>query len=152
MWPELAAQTHPCRRRLLSLSGRNDWAPGLNGAIPLTPKKDPVHGITFMIHDLMHQAIPDLIFTGVPKAEDQALWRNVYSVWRMMSEAFAFALALADMIFVDSRVQSKLDYDRRTWVGAHPLFDPCYVACDAKGAKPAPLAEVARSCFVKASD
>lgn len=98
---------------------RNYWAPGLNGGIPLTPKRDAVHEITFMVHDLMHQVLPDLVFTGVPDGEDHATWRNVYSAWRMISEAFT--LVLADMLFVDGLARSGLDYDfgkRKIW----PLF------------------------------
>lgn len=98
---------------------RNYWAPGLNGGVPLTPKRDAVHEITFMVHDLMHQLLPDLVFTGVPDGEDHATWRNVYCVWRMLSEAFT--LALADMLFVDGLARSGLEYDfakRRIW----PLF------------------------------
>ncbi|MEM9070487.1 MAG: hypothetical protein AAGE52_18420 [Myxococcota bacterium] len=98
---------------------RNYWAPGLNGGIPLTPKRDPVHEITFMVHDLMHQMIPDLVFTGVPSNEDGARYRNVYCTWRMMSEAFT--IVLADMLFVDTLAQRGVDYDfakRRIW----PLF------------------------------
>jgi len=88
---------------------RNYWAPGLNGGIPLTPKSDPVHEITFMMHDIMHQALPDLVFTGIPQGEDPGLWRNVYCVWRMLSEAFT--IVLADMLFVDGLVRSGLEYD-----------------------------------------
>lgn len=99
---------------------RNYWAPGLNGGVPLTPKRDPVHELTFMVHDLMHQAIPDLVFTGVPAGADRALYRNVYSAWRMISEAFT--IVLADMLFVDGLVGKGLDYDftkRKIW----PLFE-----------------------------
>ena len=40
------------------------WLPGLNGGIPLTPKKDSVHESTFQMHDVMHWASPDLVFDG----------------------------------------------------------------------------------------
>ncbi len=99
---------------------RNYWAPGLNGGIPLTPKRDAIHEITFMVHDLMHQAVPDLVFSGIPDGSDKAHWRNVYSVWRMISEAFT--IVIADMIYVDVLQKNGTAYDftkRKIW----PLFD-----------------------------
>jgi hypothetical protein len=97
---------------------KNYWLPGLNAGVPLTPKRDAVHEITFLFHDLMHFAQPDLVFTG-SLGGDPAAARNVYVAWRMVSEALS--LVLADMLFVDHLARSGVDYDwskRRI----HPLF------------------------------
>lgn len=94
---------------------KNYWNPGLNAGIPLVPKRDQVHEITFMAHDLGHFMIPDLIFTG----QDTPATRQLYIVYRMMSEAMT--LVLADMVFVNSLVNWgwNYDYSRRR---IHPLF------------------------------
>jgi hypothetical protein len=97
---------------------KNYWLPGLNAGVPLTPKRDAVHEITFLFHDLMHFAQPDLVFTGALGGDARAA-RNVYVAWRMVSEALS--LVLADMLFVDGLARAGVDYDfsqRRI----HPLF------------------------------
>lgn len=94
---------------------RNYWLPGLNAGLPFVPKRDDVHEATYMFHDLMHFAFPDLLFDGRSGAAE----RSVYVVHRMMSEAFT--LVLADMVFVDALARTGLAYDfspRRI----HPLF------------------------------
>ncbi len=91
------------------------WMPGLNAGVPLTPKRDGVHEATFMFHDLMHFAFPDLLFDG----HVDAAHRNAYVVHRMMSEAFT--LVLADMVFIDVLKRGGLDYDF-TQRRIHPLF------------------------------
>jgi adenylate kinase len=83
---------------------KNYWLPGLNAGIPLTAKKDAVHEVTFMFHDIMHFQIPDLIFDG-----RSPHGKAVYSLHRMMGEAIT--LVLADMLFVDGLKQSGIDYD-----------------------------------------
>jgi hypothetical protein len=83
---------------------KNYWLPGLNAGIPLTAKKDAVHEVTFMFHDIMHFQIPDLIFDG-----RSPHGKAVYSLHRMMGEAIT--LVLADMLFVDGLKQSGVDYD-----------------------------------------
>jgi hypothetical protein len=98
---------------------RNYWLPGLNAGIPLTPKRDPIHEATFFVHDLMHFAQPDLVFTG-EVGGSRARARNVYAAWRMISEASS--MVLADMLFVDEVRASGVAYDftRRRIA---PLFD-----------------------------
>ena len=94
---------------------KNYWSPGLNGGIPLTPKRDDIHEATFMFHDMMHFLIPDLVFTGRGSKDE----RRVYIVYRMISEAVT--LVLADMLFIETLNKSGLDYDfsKRQ---IHPLF------------------------------
>ncbi len=84
---------------------KNYWAPGLNAGIPLVPKKDAIHELTFFVHDLCHFALPDLIYSG----ENNPLLKRVYILRRMMSEAFT--LVLADMYFIDALVEEGVEYD-----------------------------------------
>jgi hypothetical protein len=83
---------------------KNYWLPGLNAGIPLTEKKDPIHEITFLFHDLMHFQLPDLI----PDI-GRGLAKKVYVTHRVMGEALT--LVLADMIFVDNMKRAGVDYD-----------------------------------------
>lgn len=94
---------------------RNYWSPGLNGGLPLTPKSDDIHELTFRMHDAGHFLVPDLIFAGV----DSPAHRQAYIAYRMISEAST--LVFADMLFVDSLRRSGIPYDyakRRIY----PLF------------------------------
>lgn len=84
---------------------KNYWLPGLNAGIPLVPKKDPIHEISFMFHDFTHFLMPDLIYDGV----DNSLNKKVYILYRMMSEAVS--LCIADMLFVDTLSESSYSYD-----------------------------------------
>lgn len=36
------------------------WLPGLNAGIPLTPKRDEIHELTFLAHDCGHHSLPDV--------------------------------------------------------------------------------------------
>lgn len=95
---------------------KNYWLPGLNAGVPFVPKRDDVHEATFMFHDLMHFAFPDLLYDGRGGRAE----KNVYLVHRMSSEAFT--LVLADMVFAASLRAAGLEYDfspRRIL----PLFD-----------------------------
>jgi hypothetical protein len=94
----------------------NYWFPGLNGGIPVVPKKDEIHELTFMMHDIMHHASPDLIFDG--NSSNEA--RMVYMMHRMMGEAIS--MVLADYLFVDLMKQSGIDYDYEKRK-IHPVFD-----------------------------
>jgi hypothetical protein len=93
---------------------KNYWLPGLNAGIPLTGKKDPIHEITFLFHDLMHFQLPDLIpdWGGT-------IARNIYVTHRVMGEALT--LVLADMIFVDNLSRSGIEYDFSKRL-IHPLY------------------------------
>jgi len=106
------------------------WLPSLNSGLPLVPKKDQIHELTYMIHDMGHARMPDLVPThdptSIPAIEAKELER-IYIIYRMMSEAVT--LVLADYVFVDALVRDRVnlpaefrDYDfgaRRIW----PLFD-----------------------------
>jgi hypothetical protein len=81
----------------------------LNGGIPLTPKRDATHELTYFYHDVMHHLMPDLIFDG----NNSIAAKNTYMISRMLSEAFS--LVLTDMIFIDElkRAGHEYDYSRR---------------------------------------
>jgi hypothetical protein len=91
------------------------WWPGLNAGIPMTPKKDYVHELTFLIHDLIHWAMPDT----VPSARSEVDHR-LYVATRMMSEAIT--LVMADMAFIEQALAAGLAYDTGKRK-IHPLFD-----------------------------
>lgn len=84
---------------------KNYWLPGLNAGLPLVPKKDPIHEITFMFHDVTHFLMPDLVYDG----GNSNLHKRVYVLYRMMSEAIS--LCMADMLFVDTLASSGVSYD-----------------------------------------
>lgn len=91
------------------------WFPGLNSPVPTTPKGDEIHEITFLYHDLMHQLIKDLVPTGITSD----LYKQVYIIYRMSSEAIT--LVLADMFYIDCLSASHVDYDFTTRK-IYPLF------------------------------
>lgn len=86
------------------------------GGIPLTPKKTDVEETVFMMHDLNHHNIPDLIFDG----DDSEQMRNVYVAWRMMSEAMT--LVIADMLYADTLVRSDSENAKKVDSRIYPLF------------------------------
>uniref|UniRef100_A0A0G4I4H2 Uncharacterized protein n=1 Tax=Chromera velia CCMP2878 TaxID=1169474 RepID=A0A0G4I4H2_9ALVE len=93
------------------------WFPGLNAGIPFTKKpKDPLHELIFFVHDMVHQAIPDLIYTG----EADRISRFVYVTHRMLSEATT--LVSADMYFADSVLRAGFKYDTIDNRRIYPLF------------------------------
>lgn len=112
---DMAVQNGIFFRRKLNRRAGNYWAPGLNAGIGFTPKRDPIHEITYLFHDIMHHAVPDLVFDGVSSDTH----RKVYCLSRMLSEAFS--LVLADMLFVQQLVAQGVEYDWTKRV-IYPLF------------------------------
>jgi inosine/xanthosine triphosphate pyrophosphatase family protein len=109
-------------RRASNRKQKNYWLPGLNAGIPLTPKKDELHEMTFMFHDIMH-----FIFTDVMVLDNDKISKHKYLISRMMSEAFT--LVLADMLFVSLLKDENIEYDynkRRIY----PLFDKMKFSID----------------------
>jgi hypothetical protein len=92
-------------RSSLNKKQRNYWYPSLNAGLPLVPKKDQIHEVTFMFHDLMHHLIPDLIMTGNFNNNH----KEAYVIHRMLSESFT--IVLADMVFIDQLVKEGISYD-----------------------------------------
>lgn len=94
---------------------KNFFSPPFGG-IPLTAKKSGVEETIFMFHDLGHHLIPDLIFDG----EDSPEMQNVYTAWRMMSEAMT--LVLADMLYADTLVESFPEAEKNVDSRIYGLF------------------------------
>lgn len=90
---------------------KNYWLPGLNAGIPLVKKKDEIHEITFMVHDLCHFIFPDVFITPSIKSGEKYKKSELkkYVDFRLASEAFT--MVLADMIFIDHLVKSGYEYD-----------------------------------------
>eukprot|EP01117_Protostelium_nocturnum_P011379 TRINITY_DN4128_c0_g3_i1.p1 TRINITY_DN4128_c0_g3~~TRINITY_DN4128_c0_g3_i1.p1 ORF type:complete len:1013 (+),score=345.52 TRINITY_DN4128_c0_g3_i1:212-3250(+) len=117
------------------------WCPGLNGGLPVVPKKDdPIHEDTYRAHDLGHYVIPDLIYTGNSTIHH----RRAYIAYRMISEATT--MALADMLFVHSLKSSgvEYDYDKRR---IYPLFRDLGISFDDKKEFMKNLKRVVRANF-----
>lgn len=104
------------RSALTSREG-NYWFPGLNGGLPVVQKKDEIHELTFMMHDMMHHLMPDLVFDGTA---DTGTDRKLYILYRMMGEAVS--MVLADYVFVDmiKDIDASYDYKKRH---IFPVFD-----------------------------
>jgi hypothetical protein len=78
----------------------------LNPALPLVSKKDAVHEATFMMHDIGHFLIRELIFTGYETTEIEKL---VFIAYRMISEATT--MMYADVLFTHALKQNNVEYD-----------------------------------------
>lgn len=108
----------PMNRRI-----KLNWNPGLN-PIPLVRKeKDPLHEITYAVHDMGHFAFkPDLTFTGCNASPSvEKVNRKLYIINRMMSEAVT--LVFADMFFVKSILDSGNNYETRNERKIYPIFE-----------------------------
>lgn len=101
-------------RSSITRQQKNYWLPGVNAGIPLTPKKDLVHELTFMFHDIMHFLFPDLIIT-----KDDLKNKKIYIIYRMMGEAFTLVLADALFIHLIKDDIPNYDFNKRK---IYPLF------------------------------
>lgn len=94
------------------------WFPGLNSGIPFVSKpNDPIHELVFFIHDMGHQIIPDLIYTG----ETDDVSRFCYIVFRLLSESST--LIFADVFFVNSLLRAGFKYETIAARKIYPFFD-----------------------------
>jgi hypothetical protein len=75
-------------------SQKNYWYIPLNGGLPVTRKRDPIHEGTYLLHDIFHFTFDDPLMLGV----ETELERKAYLAYRMMSEACS--LVAADMFSV----------------------------------------------------
>jgi len=100
-----AAISHPMK---------NYFSPPFCG-IPLTAKKTGAEETVFMVHDINHHNIPDLIYDG----NNSTAHKFVYSAWRMISEATT--MIIADMFYADSLFKSGVNPDSLD-VRIYPLF------------------------------
>jgi hypothetical protein len=89
------------------------WAPGGNSGLPFTAKSSSSHELVYFFHDILHQLIPDSVYTGESEI-------NLYSIVRTMSETIT--LVLADMLFVGSMLQDGHEYETVDKRKIYPLF------------------------------
>ncbi|MCB0329274.1 MAG: hypothetical protein KDD70_06415 [Bdellovibrionales bacterium] len=94
---------------------KNYWFAALNGGLPFTPKRDPIHEAKYTVHDLGHMDILEPVFSGKNSPE----LARVYCAARMMSEAFT--LVEADMIFPHALAEGGVQYNFEKHQ-AYPLF------------------------------
>lgn len=85
-------------------SSFNYWQPLSNAGIPAVPRGDYIHELTFFVHDILHNLIPDLQITGRSELD-----KKVYIIERMLGEGVC--LVLADMYFIDALKELGVDYD-----------------------------------------
>lgn len=81
----------------------NYWQPLSNAGIPAVPRADKLHETTFLIHDILHNLIPDLQLSN-----NDDLNKAVYIVHRVIGEGLC--LILADMYFPEA-LSTVVDYD-----------------------------------------
>lgn len=105
-------------KRSWNRRAKHYWWPGLNAGIPQVPKKDYIHELTFLVHDLIHWSMPDAFLDG-----QSAALKKLYILTRMMSEAVT--LSMADMAFIDQAIQAGLEYDTSKRK-IHPVYDAKY--------------------------
>ncbi len=85
-------------------SSFNYWQPLSNAGIPAVPRGDYIHELTFFIHDILHNLIPDLQITGRSELD-----KRIYLIERMLGEGVC--LVLADMYFIDALKELGVEYD-----------------------------------------
>lgn len=85
-------------------SSFNYWQPLSNAGLPQVPRPDYIHELTFFIHDILHNMIPDLQITGRSELD-----KKVYIIERMLGEGVC--LVLADMYFIDALKKLGVKYD-----------------------------------------
>ena len=90
------------------------WNLPFNAGLPLTAKeKDLVYELIFLLHDLGHFLLPDLVFTG----NTSELHKKIYVIWRLLGESIT--VTLNEMIipnyikdFEEFKQNLKLDFDK----------------------------------------
>lgn len=100
-----------------SIQVRNYFTPPLSGLpIVAKPKEDQseIEETIFMMHDLLHHIIPDLLISSEKG-------QYVYICWRMMSEAMT--IILADMLYANTLVCTDPTYRDHVDQRIYPLFE-----------------------------
>lgn len=71
------------------------WLPSCNSGVPIVPRDSYLHETKFMLHDVYHQLLPDIIVDSFdPKYE------KIYVYYRVLSEVFT--MVLADYLLMDN--------------------------------------------------
>lgn len=101
----------------------NYWWPVGNAGLPMTSKpKDPMHEKTYMMHDIFHFLVPDLLYTGNMNGVANYEWS--YTLHRVMTECFT--LVLADMFYVHYITINGLIYKTVEGRKIYPIFEAIY--------------------------
>ncbi len=101
----------------------NYWWPVGNAGLPITSKpKDPIHEKTYMMHDVFHYLVPDLLYTGNAKNLPNYEWS--YTLHRVMTECFT--LVLADMFYVHYLTINNIEYKTVEGRRIYPIFEAIY--------------------------
>jgi hypothetical protein len=98
----------------------NYWFPTANGGLPVTSKpKDPMQEKTYMMHDIFHYLVPDLLYTGNIANKKYYEWS--YTFHRVMTACFT--LVLGDMFYVHYLIINGVKYEKRR---IYPIFEAIY--------------------------
>lgn len=101
----------------------NYWWPVGNAGLPITSKpNDPMHEKTYMMHDVFHYLVPDLLYSGNVKSQKYYEWS--YTLHRVMTECFT--LVLGDMFYVHYLFINKLNYETVEKRRIYPIFKAIY--------------------------
>jgi hypothetical protein len=101
----------------------NYWWPAGNGGLPITNKpKDPIQEKTYMMHDIFHYLVPDLLYTGNVNNVKNYEWS--YTLHRVMTECFT--LVLGDMFYVHYLTINGLVYNTVEKRKIYPIFEAIY--------------------------
>ena len=97
----------------------NYWWPVGNAGLPVTSKpNDHMQEKTYMMHDVFHFLVPDLLYTGTRCSE----WS--YTLHRVMTECFT--LVLSDMFYVHYVTINGLEYKTVEQRRIYPIFKSIY--------------------------
>jgi hypothetical protein len=101
----------------------NYWWPVGNAGLPITSKpKDPMQEKTYMMHDIFHYLVPDLLYTGNTLGKNNYEWS--YTLHRVMTECFT--LVLGDMFYVHYLTINGLKYETVEKRRIYPIFEAIY--------------------------
>jgi len=101
----------------------NYWWPVGNAGLPVTNKpKDPIHEKTYLMHDIFHCLVPDLLYTGNESSLPYYEWS--YTLHRVMTECFT--LILGDMFYVHYLTVNGIVYKTVEQRCIYPIFQMIY--------------------------
>ena len=101
----------------------NYWWPVGNAGLPITSKpKDPMQEKTYMMHDVFHYLVPDLLYSGNVHGRPNYEWS--YTLHRVMTECFT--LVLGDMFYVHYLTINGLKYETVEKRRIYPIFEAIY--------------------------
>jgi inosine/xanthosine triphosphate pyrophosphatase family protein len=109
----------------------NYWWPVGNAGIPVTPKpKDIMHERTYLMHDIFHFHIPDLLYTGrtFNTEYENKLYDWICVAHRLTTECFT--LVLGDMFYVHECTINGVVYETVDKRRLYPIFRAIFKETD----------------------